>query len=405
MPRTGSGPPGGPEETEPVGPLRHARCSTCKSRASMPTARSFPGDMDRFVLSVMSKAQDPPVGSCGSVAVRGGSCTSSSWRRRSASRFGVRSWDKGNWDQGDGAADLGFRLALDDGVECGCTLESMVRFLPVQKIVGHADTATPPVRRPTIWSSQNPRPLEPWKTSLGSTPHLLSVRLVYHGQPCGEDGRRFNENQVAVAISGGFYLGKCSVTQAEYKAVMGTTPWAGQRHVKEGDDYPATCVDWQDAVEFCREVNMRESQAGALCRQAMHITCPPRPSGSMPAGPGQLRPFPSATMRTTPENTHGGDTPSSVSAMKRRRSIPNRSAKRNRMLGASTTCTETCGSGAAMPTGTSFVEERTRLLMAAGTGSSAADAGPGLRGAADQRPASAMGTARRHGAIRLTLAA
>jgi len=70
--------------------------------------------------------------------------------------------------------------------------------------------------------------------------------------------------QVSVTISKGFYLGKYSVTQAEFKAVMGTTPWAGKSNVKEGDDYPATYVDWNDAAEFCRKLTARESQAGRL---------------------------------------------------------------------------------------------------------------------------------------------
>jgi formylglycine-generating enzyme required for sulfatase activity len=56
------------------------------------------------------------------------------------------------------------------------------------------------------------------------------------------------------------------VTQAEFKAVMGMTPWAGKDYVKEGADYPATYVDWKDATEFCRKLTARESKAGRLPR-------------------------------------------------------------------------------------------------------------------------------------------
>ena len=83
------------------------------------------------------------------------------------------------------------------------------------------------------------------------------------GSPAGEKDRFKDEDQVSVTISKGFYLGKYSVTQAEFKAVMGATPWAG-RHAKEGDDYPATYVNWNDAAEFCRKLTARESPAGRL---------------------------------------------------------------------------------------------------------------------------------------------
>ena len=112
--------------------------------------------------------------------------------------------------------------------------------------------------------------------SLGSVLLYCPSGSFTMGSPADEKGRfrneaqvkgRFrNEAQVSVTISKGFYLGKYSVTQAEYKAVMGTTPWAGKDYVKEGDDYPATYVDWNDAAEFCQKLTARESQAGRLPR-------------------------------------------------------------------------------------------------------------------------------------------
>jgi len=58
-----------------------------------------------------------------------------------------------------------------------------------------------------------------------------------------------------------FYMGKYEVTQAQWKAVMGTTvsqqhnransPW----HLKgEGPDYPIYYVSWEEAVEFCKRL-------------------------------------------------------------------------------------------------------------------------------------------------------
>jgi formylglycine-generating enzyme required for sulfatase activity len=100
--------------------------------------------------------------------------------------------------------------------------------------------------------------------SLGSVLLYCPSGSFTMGSPAGEDGRDKDETQVSVTISKGFYLGKYSVTQAEFKAVMGTTPWAGKEDVKEGDDYPATYVDWGDAADFCRKLTARESKAGRL---------------------------------------------------------------------------------------------------------------------------------------------
>jgi formylglycine-generating enzyme required for sulfatase activity len=90
------------------------------------------------------------------------------------------------------------------------------------------------------------------------------------GSPADEKDRFREEAQASVTISKGFYLGKYSVTQAEYKAVMGATPWTGHSYVMEGDDYPATYVDWNDAAEFCRKLTARESHASRLPRGYMY---------------------------------------------------------------------------------------------------------------------------------------
>jgi eukaryotic-like serine/threonine-protein kinase len=47
-----------------------------------------------------------------------------------------------------------------------------------------------------------------------------------------------------------FYMGKYEVTQAQWRAVMGTQPFGFQ-----GDDLPAERVGWEDAVKFCRRLS------------------------------------------------------------------------------------------------------------------------------------------------------
>ncbi len=69
---------------------------------------------------------------------------------------------------------------------------------------------------------------------------------------------------VKVLLTRGYWLGKCEITQAEWKQVMNTEPWKDKEWTKEGADYPATFVSWNDAVDFCRKLTEQERQAGRL---------------------------------------------------------------------------------------------------------------------------------------------
>src|SRR5579862_7657204 len=57
---------------------------------------------------------------------------------------------------------------------------------------------------------------------------------------------------VKVFLTKGYWLGKYEVTQSEWKQVMSSEPWKGQDCTKEGDDFPAAYVSWDDAMQFCR---------------------------------------------------------------------------------------------------------------------------------------------------------
>ena len=57
-----------------------------------------------------------------------------------------------------------------------------------------------------------------------------------------------------------YEIGETTVTQKEWREVMGTEPWKGQKYVREGDDYPAVYVSWDDAVEFCEKLSEKEGK-------------------------------------------------------------------------------------------------------------------------------------------------
>jgi formylglycine-generating enzyme required for sulfatase activity len=73
-----------------------------------------------------------------------------------------------------------------------------------------------------------------------------------------------DEGPASVTLTKGFWLGQHEVTQWEWQRVMQTTPWKGRNYVKEGDDYPATYLSWDDAMKSCEKLTETERSAGRL---------------------------------------------------------------------------------------------------------------------------------------------
>ena len=84
----------------------------------------------------------------------------------------------------------------------------------------------------------------------------LAPGVFQMGSPDTEEGRLGNEGPVhEVEISQGFYMGRYEVTQGQWEAVMGETPWSGLDYVREDSSHPAVWISWHDVHEFIGRLN------------------------------------------------------------------------------------------------------------------------------------------------------
>lgn len=87
-----------------------------------------------------------------------------------------------------------------------------------------------------------------------------------------DDAKYFTveQPQHCVRITKPFYLGVTEVTQGQWEAVMGTgtRPWSGKTYMKEGSDYAASFVSWDEAVEFCKKLSSKEGVTYRLPTEA-----------------------------------------------------------------------------------------------------------------------------------------
>ena len=104
--------------------------------------------------------------------------------------------------------------------------------------------------------------------SLGMELVLISPGNFTMGSPAGEKDRETDEDQADVTLTEAFWLGKTEVTQGQWQQVMGTTLWKGGAYVKEGRDYAATYVSWEDAQEFIQKLSERDGATYRLPTEA-----------------------------------------------------------------------------------------------------------------------------------------
>ena len=104
--------------------------------------------------------------------------------------------------------------------------------------------------------------------SIGKTFNKIPAGTFLMGSPITEKDRLFNEHQHKVTITKPFYMQTTEVTQGQWKAVMGTEPWKGRDYIKEGANYAAVYVSWNDAVAYCKKLSEKEGKTYRLPTEA-----------------------------------------------------------------------------------------------------------------------------------------
>ena len=102
-----------------------------------------------------------------------------------------------------------------------------------------------------------------WTNSLGMEFAWIPAGSFLMGSPKGEKDRSRDERQHMVRISEGFWMKTYEVTQGEWVTVMGENP---SNFKKCGWRCPVEKVSWNDAQEYIRRLNGRESGNGYLYR-------------------------------------------------------------------------------------------------------------------------------------------
>lgn len=98
-------------------------------------------------------------------------------------------------------------------------------------------------------------PLATWKNQLGMRFVRIPAGEFEMGSPTTEAGRKSNEALRKTRIKYPFYLGVTEVTQAQWKAIMGSNP-----SYRKGPSLPVETVTWREAFEFCRRLTAKEGR-------------------------------------------------------------------------------------------------------------------------------------------------
>ncbi len=151
---------------------------------------------------------------------------------------------------------------INDNRFSGENLIEIASLLPQQETI-----KPPPLERATIFEfeivtvdergkiTNRAKKQAPYQTE--NLPNNVALDMVYipggtfmMGAPKGEEGRSGDEGPQHEVTIAPFYMGKYSVTQAQWQAVMGNNP-----SNFKGEKRPVENISWDDAVKFCQKVS------------------------------------------------------------------------------------------------------------------------------------------------------
>jgi len=107
-----------------------------------------------------------------------------------------------------------------------------------------------------------------FKNKIGMTLVKIPAGEFLMGSPPTEKWRSDDEQQHRVRITKPFYMATTEVTQKQWNAVMGTEPWKDKNNIREGANFPAGFVNWNEATAFCRKLSQKEGRTYRLPTEA-----------------------------------------------------------------------------------------------------------------------------------------
>lgn len=110
--------------------------------------------------------------------------------------------------------------------------------------------------------------LPSWVNSLGVRMLLVPPGKFLMGSPTDEPDRGEGELQRPVELSQPFLLAAHPVTQHQYAKLIGENPSGfspqGESPETDTNAFPVESVTWNEACDFCRQLTVREREAGLL---------------------------------------------------------------------------------------------------------------------------------------------
>jgi len=144
---------------------------------------------------------------------------------------------------------------MNPGQDNSANIEPVPPYTPEMIATAIETSQASPTQFPSAVAASSTEAQQTTTNSIGMEFVLIPAGEFEMGSPSGEEDRQDNEGPVhTVKIEKAYYLGKYEVTQKQWREVMGTNP----SNLK-GDDLPVVLISWNDAQEFIKKLNEKES--------------------------------------------------------------------------------------------------------------------------------------------------